>query len=306
MGGMSDPAAPAPAVAAAAAVAAELGAAAGDLEVLRVGAAVLFVLRDHGVVLRVERGERGASARRQVAVAGALAAADVPALRLTALADQPRVAADHWVTAWELLDVRDHAAVDAADLGRLTRRLHDRTRDLGDALDDLPRLDPFAAVEAQLAAAEARDGEGDADVRRLHSEASDLRLAWDELGPDPLGRAVVHGDLHRDNVVVTPGGLVLVDLELAGVGPPTYDLATQVAAIERYGGPPRDHEAFVGAYGYDVRDWAGCEVRTRTYLLWTTAWAVAHRHLSPRHEREAALRVAWWRDPTAAAPWTLH
>lgn len=296
----------------AALVAGLLGADATHLEVVRVGAAVLVRLPDVAALVRVEAADRVASCERQVAAARLLHRAGVPAARLvTTLDDQPRRVVTPggatWVTAWEWIEAVPRATVDPGALGELARLLHERTapRLRDDGADGVPALDPFVAIDDQLDAAAAIGRTSSPDLHLLRAALADCAERWAAAPPDPLGTALVHGDLHAQNVLVSADGPVLVDLELAGSGPPTYDLAAQLVARERYGSPEDVYRRFATAYGFDLRDWEGAPIRTRTYALWTTAWAVAHRHVSADHDAEAERRVQWWRDPTDAPRWTI-
>lgn len=67
---------------------------------------------------------------------------------------------------------------------------------------------------------------------------------------------------------------MLVDLELCGAGPRSYDLAPVVAA-RRYGAPARDVDSLVDGYGEDPRGWAGFETFCQVYELWAAAWALS-------------------------------
>lgn len=270
--------------------------------VLRGGRSVLVGLPAVPAVARVDAD--AARARRQVVVAERLEEAGVPAVRLLRGGGRPRWPAADRVTAWRW----EHATgegVAPGDLGRLARRLHERTRARPGAPGE-PRLDPLAAVADQLAGLP-----GDPDARRLSEVHDRLEPRWHETAAaDPLGWAgVVHGDLHAGNAVATAGGPVLVDLELAGVGPCSYDVVPQLVARSRYGGPAADLEAFLAGYGADPRPWPGLAVLVETYELWVTAWAVAHRGRSARHRREAERRMHRWRGTPRSAgssgPWEL-
>lgn len=61
-----------------------------------------------------------------------------------------------------------------------------------------------------------------ATAQRLEEQLSALRRSWEP-------RALVHGDLRDDNVLLTPEAACLVDWELAGLGDPYLDLGTVVA-----------------------------------------------------------------------------
>jgi len=60
--------------------------------------------------------------------------------------------------------------------------------------------------------------------RRLHALAAgdDLRPTFGRTGPDDV---LVHGDLHPDNVLLSPAGPVVIDWANAGRGPAGADVA---------------------------------------------------------------------------------
>ena len=131
-------------------------------------------------------------------------------------------------------------------------------------------------------------------------------VPWSETSAtDPLGAAIVHGDLHAENVLVTAGGPVLVDLELAGIGPPSYDAAPMAIAVQRYGADPSSLDAFLRSWPADPRQWVGFEVCCRVYEAWVTAWAVSQREGSPAARDEAEVRMAALRGEPSRA-WTLR
>jgi Ser/Thr protein kinase RdoA (MazF antagonist) len=76
--------------------------------------------------------------------------------------------------------------------------------------------------------------------------------------------AIVHGDGHPGNVVVTAAGPILVDFDLAGAGPAMWDLTIPVVHHRRFGAPGHMLSAFFAAYGSDPgdtpdsRSWSGC------------------------------------------------
>ncbi len=268
--------------------------------ILRRGRGVLVGLPAVPAVARVDGDD--ALAARQAVVAERLAAAGVPAVRLLDGPGRPRWPAAHGVTAWRW-EVGHGHDVSPAELGRLARTLHDRLP-VRPGEGPAPRLDPLAAVAEQVAEVGA-----DPDAGVLRDAGARLAPAWQRVAPeDPLGwSAVVHGDLHAGNVLATAAGPILLDLELAGSGPRSYDVVPQLVAVSRYGRPRAEVEAFVDGYGADPRSWPGLAVLVEVYELWVTAWAVAHRDRSPTHEREASRRMRRWRaEPTADdGGWTL-
>ncbi len=293
-----------------AAVVEHLGAAGLDVDgagIWRAGSAVLVGLPAVPALARVDEPARAGDARRQVEVAAVLARAEVPAVAVVGPAGQPIPTDAGPLTVWGWVPPVG-APAGPGDVARLARVLHDRTRGLGSAGGPpagVPVHEPLATVRTELDRAEAVGATTAADLRTLRHAAADLADRWPAPDDDPLGAAVVHGDLHRDNVVPGPDGPVLADLELAGWGPASVDLAPQVVAVRRYGADPLVLDEVVAAYGADPRGWVGFEVLVDTYELWVTAWAVANRTASPGAEHEAEVRLSRWRTGTSPT-WSLR
>jgi hypothetical protein len=290
------------------AVVAEVGRATGldahGAAVFRSATSILVGLPAARVLGRLDDPARRGSAERQVTVARALAKRGVLAVRLAGRIDQPIPTAVGDVTFWIYEEVVPRAP-DAASVARLARTLHDAFRPPPSAL---PVLDPLAAVDEQLRRAEAGGDTEPDHLALLGDHVARFRPEWEAaIGDDPAGTTLVHGDLHRHNVVLTASGPVLADLELAGVGPASYDLVPALVAVERYGAPADGYDRFASAYGFDVRTWDGCPVLTEVYELWVTAWAVANRATSARHDEEAERRLARWLEPDRPqpVPWSL-
>jgi len=130
-------------------------------------------------------------------------------------------------------------------------------------------------------------------VDKLWQRLDLLRDRWDDaLTGDPLGTVLVHGDFHADNVVLTEEGPALLDLEMAGRGPASWDLLAQELAMRRYGGPADDYRRFCAAYGADLPSWDGIALLQEAYELHLVSWAVGHRDLSPAMAEQAAIRLA--------------
>ena len=269
--------------------------AAGAIEIVRDGAALL--LRRHDVLVRVRGADDAAVAEREVHLATALADADVPVTALVEPAGQPFAEGGCVVTAWRWSD--GSGPVGPAELGGLARLLRERTAEVALTVPVLDPIDAALAVVAHLP-------DHDPEAAFVRGRAEALAGAWaDAATADPLGRAIVHGDLHAGNVVPGPGGPLLTDLELAGSGPSSYDAAPMAVAVARYGADPGDLDAFLSAFGADPRGWAGFDTFVSVYELWVTAWAVGVGHRDPTWAVEASRRVATLRDGTAAR-WTLR
>lgn len=103
---------------------------------------------------------------------------------------------------------RDLIGQDTAPLLGVVLRLH------AAAVPGLPVHDPLRRIRPRLALT---------DVRALRDIAA---------GPVPQGRAVLHGDLHLGQFVVTaPERVWIVDLDDLALGPPEADLANFAAHL---------------------------------------------------------------------------
>jgi hypothetical protein len=257
----------------------------------------LLVRQDQVLVRSRLRSEEPVAAR-EVEVARALADAGVPAVPLVGGRGQPWVVDGCVVTAWRWEEITGLPT--PADLGGLARELRERTA--GTHVFDVPRLDPLSAIRGAVAKVPIGDPQG--DFVRLR--AQDLSADWARIADrDPAGTAIVHGDLHQDNVLRTEAGALLTDLELAGAGPCSYDTAPAVVMVERYGAESAALDAFLDAQGHDPRPWPGFATCLAVYELWVTAWSVGVRDRSPELAAEAAVRVRCLRDQTCE-PWRLH
>ena len=121
---------------------------------------------------------------------------------------------------WEAVVILERRP-DPAVLGRLARRLHEATAGILPA--EIPDIDPLSLARGWLPMLGSEPmGE---EVGKLWDELKWLERLWDEtIAGDPLGTVLLHGDFHQDNVVVTPEGPTLLDLEEAGRGPASWDL----------------------------------------------------------------------------------
>jgi len=276
----------------------------GPDRVVRDGLSLL--VRRGSVLARVRPEAERAVAAREVAVARALARAGVPAVALVeGAAERPGVGLGDgppWsvegcsVSAWAWVDAA--GAATPSQLGALAATLARRAA-TGPAL---AAFDPFAAIAAAVAPFPADDPQ----ASFVRDRAAALAATWPEVvAADPGGVALVHGDLHVDNVIVGPDGPLLADLELAGVGPSSYDVAPAVVAVARYGAPAASLEAFLAAYGRDPRSWPGFATCVDVYELWVTAWAVGVRERSAAAAAEADRRVRCLRTH-ACEPWHLR
>lgn len=287
------------AMAAAVEAAAQVGLDGRDAAVMRVGTSVLVRLSRAGTVARVEPAAHAPSVQRQVAFARAAAAANAPVVRLQV----PEVievfhdSGTSLVTLWALLT--PVAAVDGRALGAAARGLHAQT--MGGA-PGVPLADPLGAARVLLARPHPfLTPDDQAGLRAL---VETLTRRWHgELAAAP--QALVHGDLHQGNVVVTANGPVMVDLEYAGVGPVGLDLAAVGAHVKRYGLDPQWIQGFVDGYGQALHADPGYDLLCDVYALHVALWALQVAHTGPEVAREAALRVECLLGRSQAR-WTLR
>ena len=260
---------------------------AGGAAIIRVRSSIHVELPRSDVVARVEGPAGRELASRQVLVACALAARNAPVARLVRPEMQPFVVGDRAVTLWHR--VRSVGSPTPETVGRAVRVIHDAT------VESVPKcVPPIAPFEQLIACFDAPSSwSGSAAVKELRRVSDDLASRWrEETEGDPLGRVVVHGDPHVDNAIVSEDGLVLLDLEDAGVGPASWDFAPAAVGVERYGAPAEDFDRFVAGYGADPRAWPAHRLMCDVYELLVTAWAVRCSIDSPRLAREASIRVA--------------
>lgn len=256
----------------------------GENAVFAVGGLVVKVGRDASLLER---------ARHELRVAAWLAERGVPAVR--AAEPAPRTAAGHPVTLWHRLPEAVRPA-GAADLAGLLRVLH--------ALPApdfaLPRRELLGGVERWLRlAGDAIDPADAAYLReRRDGFAAQAAALTPHLPPGPI-----HGDALPRNVHIGPDGPVLVDLETFSGDLREHDLVVLALSKDRYGLPSDAYDAFVQAYGWDVREWEGCAVLRGARETASCAWVAQHAPGNGAARAEFSRRVASLREGDAAVRW---
>ncbi|MEV0414774.1 aminoglycoside phosphotransferase family protein [Streptomyces sp. NPDC050448] len=256
----------------------------GENAVFAAGDLVVKVGREAALLERAER---------ELAVAGWLEQAGIRAVR--AAEPKPRLVAGHPVTVWHrLADAVRPAGPE--DLALLLRQIHA----LPAAPFALPARDLLGGVERWLRlAGEAVDPADAAYLRaRRDAYAGEVSALAPQLPPGPI-----HGDALPRNVHVGPDGPVLVDLETVSADLREHDLVVMALSRDRYGLPAESYEAFVAAYGWDVRDWAGCTVLRGARETASCAWVAQHAPANPGALAEFRRRVASLRDGDAEMRW---
>ncbi|MER5775564.1 aminoglycoside phosphotransferase family protein [Streptomyces sp. NPDC002039] len=265
----------------------------GRPELLTFGENAVFAVGDDLVAKVGREAALLERAERELAVAGWLARAGVPAVR--AAEPSARLVAGHPVTLWHRLP----AAVRPAgpeDLAALLRLIHA----LPAPPFTLPARDLLGGVERWLRfAGEAVDPADAAYLRaRRDAYAGEVAALTPRL---PLGP--IHGDALPRNVHVGPDGPVLVDLETVSSDLREHDLVVMALSRDRYGLPAASYEAFVTAYGWDVREWEGCAVLRGARETASCAWVSQHAPDNPKALAEFRRRVASLRDGDTETRW---
>jgi Ser/Thr protein kinase RdoA (MazF antagonist) len=250
-----------------------------------------------GTVARIATSAAGDRALREVRTGRWLAAQGVPAVRPLESIEQPLALDGHVVTLWH--EVPDASIASTAELAELLRRLH--------ALPvppdfDIPVLDPFVRLDEHLAAA---GPVLDPDDRRfLHERLGELRVGYARVS-NGLPTCVIHGDANRKNAIRgRDGSAVLLDLERFSLGPREWDLVVP-AVYQRLGWyTDAEYDAFVEAYGWDVRAWTGFPQLAALREFRMTAWLLSRLTREPHLKPEAARRIASLRAPDSLRSWT--
>ncbi|MGW1881376.1 phosphotransferase enzyme family protein [Streptomyces sp. NPDC001970] len=268
------------------------GLAAQDATLLALGENAVFGAGD--VVVKVGRSaELLKRAERELAVAGWLEKAGVPAVR--AAEPKARLVESHPVTLWHRLPKAVRPA-EPRDLAPLLRQVHA----LPAAPFALPRRELLGGVERWLRL--AGDAIDTADAAYLRERRDGFSAAAAALTPH-LPPGPIHGDALPRNVHVGPDGPVLVDLETFSSDLREHDLVVLALARDRYGLAPEAYDAFAAAYGWDVRDWPGCPVLRGARETASCAWVAQHAPSNPRALAEFRRRVASLREGDTEVRW---
>lgn len=266
---------------------------AADAALLALGENAVFALGD--LVVKVGRdAELLPRAERELALAGWLEAAGIPAVR--AAEPKPLLAEGHPVTVWHRLPEAVRPS-EPRDLAPLLRAVHALPEPAG---LDLPRRELLGGVERWLRlAGDAIDPADAAYLReRRDSFAPTAAALVPHLVPGPI-----HGDALPRNVHVGPDGPVLVDLETFSSDLREHDLVVLALSRDRYGLDPAAYDAFTAAYGWDVREWEGCAVLRGARETASCAWVAQHAPTNPKALAEFERRVASLRDGDPEVRW---
>ncbi|MFJ9737790.1 phosphotransferase enzyme family protein [Streptomyces sp. NPDC101166] len=265
---------------------------AGDARLLALGENAVFAAGP--LVVKVGRdAELLDRARRELDVAAWLEEAGVPAVR--AAEPSALLVEGHPVTVWRRLPDPVRPA-EPRDLAGLLRVVHA----LPAPPFALPPRDLLAGVERWLRL--AGDAIDPADAAFLRERRDGFATAAAALTPH-LPPGPVHGDALPRNVHIGPDGPVLVDLETFSADLREHDLVVMSLSRDRYGLPSDAYDSFTAAYGWDVREWAGCGVLRGARETASCAWVAQHAPSNPAALAEFERRVASLRDGDETVRW---
>ncbi|MGK5630821.1 phosphotransferase enzyme family protein [Streptomyces sp. URMC 123] len=272
----------------------EAAAAGARLLALGENAVLAFEADGEPVVAKIGRDARlRERAAHELRVAAWLAEREIPAVRP---ADPvAHLVAGHPVSYWRRLP-EPVGPARPADLAALLRLVHA----LPAPPFALPSRDLLGGVERWLRLA---GGAVDpVDAAWLRSRRDEIAAALAELRPrgEP---GPIHGDALPRNVHLGPDGPVLVDLETFSHDLREHDLVVMALAHDRYGLPEGELDAFVTAYGRDVREWPGYAALRGAREVAACAWVAQHAPGNPAALAEFRRRVASLREGDARVRW---
>jgi hypothetical protein len=195
--------------------------------------------------------------------------------------DQPVTSHGCAVTFWRYLPQRGPAPR-PADLGGLLRRLHR----LGPPPVRLTAHQPLASVRQAIGSSQAISED---ERTWLSDHCEQLQGAYDCL-TFALPAGMIHGDAYRGNLLLYRHRVVLADWDAVSNGPREVDLIPTLQAT-RFGLQEDECDAFMVAYGQDIRTWAGYPVLHDIRELSTTSVLLRDAHLDATRQRELKVRL---------------
>lgn len=195
--------------------------------------------------------------------------------------EQPLTSHGCVVTFWRYLP-QDGPAPTAADLGHLLRQLHG----LGSPDIQLPAYRPLTSVRRAIDTSHAISED---ERTWLKAHVEQLLAAYTTL-TFLLPAGMIHGDAWRGNLLRDGQRVVLADWDNVSIGPREIDLVPTLQA-PRFGLPEDQRDAFIAAYGPDIRSWAGYEVLRDMRELSTLTAILREGHANDTARRELQVRL---------------
>ena len=210
-----------------------------------------------------------------------LAETGFPAVRPLPV-DQPVTAHGCAITFWRYLP--EHGPEPGpADLGHLLRRLHQ----LDPPPVSLPVYRPLISMQRGIEFSRALSQD---DRAWLRDRCTHLVRTYSQL-TFLLPTGLIHGDAWRGNLLRDGNRVVLGDWDAVSTGPRETDLIPTLQA-RRFGLPEDQRDAFIAAYGHDIRSWSGYQILREIRELSTLSALLrdGHANLAARRELQIRLR----------------
>jgi len=195
--------------------------------------------------------------------------------------DQPVTSHGCVVTFWRYLP--QHGPPPApADLGHLLRQLHR----LDPPPVPLPIYEPLASLRRAAAASRAISED---ERAWLTDRCEQLTGAYGKLSFQ-LPAGLIHGDAWRGNLLRDGHRVVLADWDAVSTGHREIDLIPTLQA-PRFGLPADQRNAFIAAYGTDIRSWDGYPVLRGMRELSTLTALLRDGHADAAAQQELRIRL---------------
>jgi Ser/Thr protein kinase RdoA (MazF antagonist) len=177
-------------------------------------------------------------------------------------------------------------------IGRGLRLLHET---LADSDLQIPELDPIVTSSQRLPLIRESGVLPAESVDFLDARLQRLSEAWEEFETQ-LRVGPIHGDFKIANLMTTPHGPLIMDLDDARVAPWEWDLAT-ISRSAHDGWSTEEWPTFASSYGHDLMAQPEAEPLRDLTHLGALIFQLA-RHDSPeRLQRGRALLDEWLREP---------
>ncbi len=195
--------------------------------------------------------------------------------------DQPVLSHGCAITFWRYLPQQGPAPT-PADLGYLLRQLHH----LDAPPFPLPAYRPLVSVRRAIEASQAITDE---ERAWLAATCGRLLHLYDQLHFE-LPPGMIHGDAWWGNLLRDGDRVVLADWDNVSTGPREIDLIPTLQAA-RFGLPEHERDAFIAAYGHDIRAWPGYPVLLEIRALSTTSALLRDAHRDPAARDQLRVRL---------------
>ncbi|RAS59527.1 phosphotransferase family enzyme [Lentzea atacamensis] len=280
------------------ALCAEYGVDSADAQLLHARSNAVYLLPHDDLVIRMAPATdlRRQRARTTVMVTRWLAEQDPTIALAPAGGDQPVEAAGAIATFWPYRPALENPPMH--EIADLIRRLHNTPA----PPFPVPPHEPLVRLREALADDRARDEPvlSEQDRRWLQNRAEHLVQTYDHTDW-PLGKGLVHCDVHAENVVFSDGWK-LIDFDQVCLGPREFDLVS--ALPDHFHQSEAERRALLTAYGYDLLGWKGWVVVRDIIEMHSLSSYLRLASTVPAAATELGHRVASLRNGDRTARWT--